>query len=155
MQFASLIAREAEKEEPDAIFIDKTGIGAGVFSRLNDLGVRGVVGVNFGERALEPDFYANKRAEMWCLMKKWLEDGAIPPDPELCADLCAPEYGFLGDKGQIVLEKKADMKKRGLASPDKGDALALTFAEPVRSRKFAECFLPRKTRCVSNKYDDF
>jgi hypothetical protein len=34
-------------------------------------------------------------------------------------------------KGQIKLESKESMKKRGLASPDDGDALALTFAEPV------------------------
>ena len=36
-------------------------------------------------------------------------------------------YGFTA-KNQIQLEKKEDMKKRGLASPDCGDALAMTFA---------------------------
>ena len=40
------------------------------------------------------------------------------------------EYA-LALKGQIKLESKDAMKKRGLASPDDGDALALTFAEPV------------------------
>jgi hypothetical protein len=30
-----------------------------------------------------------------------------------------------------LLESKADMQKRGQASPDDGDALALTFAQPV------------------------
>jgi hypothetical protein len=30
-----------------------------------------------------------------------------------------------------VLEKKEHMKARGLASPDDGDALALTFAHPI------------------------
>jgi hypothetical protein len=30
-----------------------------------------------------------------------------------------------------VLESKADMQKRGQASPNDGDALALTFAQPV------------------------
>jgi hypothetical protein len=34
-----------------------------------------------------------------------------------------------------VLESKADMQKRGQASPDDGDALALTFAQPVAPRK--------------------
>jgi hypothetical protein len=32
-----------------------------------------------------------------------------------------------------VLESKADMQKRGQARPDYGDALALTFAQPVES----------------------
>ena len=68
-------------------------------------------------------------------MRDWLEGGGvIPPDEELRSDLVSPEYGFTGDKGQIVLEKKQDMKKRGLASPDCGDSLALTFAAPVRPK---------------------
>ena len=72
---------------------------------------------------------------MWCAAADWLKNGgALPDDAELAADLTGPQYGFTGDKGQIVLEKKADMKKRGLASPDCGDALALTFAHPVQSR---------------------
>ena len=49
---------------------------------------------------------------------------------ELADDLCAPEYGF-DDAGRLRLERKEDMKARGLPSPDFGDALALTFAEPV------------------------
>ena len=39
----------------------------------------------------------------------------MPPDAELRADLCGVEYGFNG-KNEIQLEKKDDMKKRGLAS---------------------------------------
>lgn len=54
----------------------------------------------------------------------------MPADAELRADLCGVEYGF-NARGEIQLEKKEDMKKRGLASPDLGDALALTFAHPV------------------------
>lgn len=51
----------------------------------------------------------------------------IPDDRELRDDLIGPEYGFTASN-QIQLEKKEDMKKRGLQSPDCGDALALTFA---------------------------
>ena len=50
--------------------------------------------------------YANKRAEMWGNLKDWLEQGALPADPELRADLCGVEYGYNG-KGEIRLEKKA------------------------------------------------
>ena len=54
-------------------------------------------------------------------------------DHELLADLTGVEYGYALREGRdaIVLEKKEDMKKRGLASPDLADALALTFAYPV------------------------
>jgi hypothetical protein len=68
---------------------------------------------------------------MWLRMKKWLESGAgIPDDRDLRADLIGVEYGF-DARDKILLEKKEDMKRRGLPSPDDGDALALTFAESV------------------------
>lgn len=51
-------------------------------------------------------------------------------------DLTGVEYGF-NAKGEIQLEKKDDMKKRGLASPDIDDALALAFALPVSANSEA------------------
>jgi hypothetical protein len=67
---------------------------------------------------------------MWGMMREWLKQGGIPNDRELIADLTGVQYGFNSDNA-IQLERKDDMKKRGLASPDMGDALALTFAYPV------------------------
>jgi hypothetical protein len=77
--------------------------------------------------------YANKRAEMWGAMRDWLPYGSLGEDPELHADLTGLEYGYTTREGvdALILERKEDMKKRGLASPDDGDALALTFAYPV------------------------
>src|SRR5262249_35566644 len=77
--------------------------------------------------------YANKRAEMWGSLREWLQAGAIDHDPDLIADLVGVEYGYALRDGRdaILLERKEDMKRRGLASPDNGDALALTFAYPV------------------------
>ncbi|MDR2160666.1 MAG: terminase [Desulfovibrio sp.] len=134
MTLAGIVARDMEEEGVDAVFVDMGGVGAGVVDRLHQLGFRRrVMGVDFGAAAANPNLYANKRAEMWCLLKDWLRSGALPEgDRELAADLAGPEYGFTGDKGRIQLEKKSDMKKRGLASPDSADALALTFAQPVR-----------------------
>ena len=63
-------------------------------------------------------------------MRAWLKTGAIPDDPELKAELTGREYGF-DLHNAIRLEKKEDMKKRGLSSPDNADGLALTFAYPV------------------------
>ena len=68
-------------------------------------------------------------------MADWLKMADIPHDSDLKEDLAGPEYYFRGDNAQILLEKKQDMKKRGLASPDCADALALTFAGSVRADK--------------------
>lgn len=134
MQLAGEVVKLIESFQPHKVFIDETGVGAGVVDRLKELGYRDrVVGVNFGSKALDTLRYSNKRAEMWGLMNEWLETGCLEYDEELKLDLVAPTYSF-NSQGQLVLESKKDMKKRGLASPDSGDALALTFAEPVRTR---------------------
>ena len=144
MTLAGLVGQEIERMRPAAVFVDQGGLGAGVVDRLHQLGFSMVLGVDFGGAALNKPLYLNKRTEMWCLLRDWLEAGAgLPNDKELADDLSGPEYTFTGDKGQIALEKKSDMKKRGLASPDCGDALALTFAMPVQPGGMR----PKQARC--------
>jgi hypothetical protein len=63
-------------------------------------------------------------------MKAWCKTGCLPDDRDLAADLTGLEYGY-DAQNAILLEKKEDMRARGLTSPDDGDALALTFAYPV------------------------
>ncbi len=143
MQIAAHVADMARDLRADAVFVDMGGMGAGVLDRLRQTGVPRVAGIAFGGRADGVPFgdvatsaagqYANKRAEMWANMRAWLRWGAIPDDPEIKADLTGPEYGF-NMRDEILLERKQDMKRRGLASPDLADALALTFAWPVEPR---------------------
>jgi len=57
----------------------------------------------------------------------------IPDDPAMEVDLTGPQYGY-SNKSQIQLEKKEDMKARGMASPDLRDTLAMTFAVNVSAR---------------------
>ena len=139
MQLAARIADENARYPCDAIFIDGGGVGGGVVDRCRQLGLR-VIEVQFGARSDRASIgqdgaivYANKRAEIWGSMREWLRDGSIDNDPELLADLTGLEYGYVLREGReaIQLERKEDMKKRGLASSDDGDALALTFAYPV------------------------
>ena len=143
MQLASRIVEQANIHRPKAVFIDVTGIGYGVHDRLAQLGCEGLIGVNFATSADRADGsdanarYANKRAEMWGFMRDWCRTGCLPDDRDLAADLTGVEYGY-NNKDEILLEKKDDMKKRGLASPDDGDALALTFAYPVAIRDWRE-----------------
>jgi hypothetical protein len=141
MQLSARVAALHGAERPDAIFVDGGGVGGGVVDRLRQLGVP-VTEVQFGAK---PDSgtlselggmgerYANKRAEMWGSLREWLKRGAIPNDRELIDDLTGLEYGYNADNA-IQLERKEDMKKRGLSSPDIADALALTFAYPVVAR---------------------
>ena len=63
------------------------------------------------------------RAYMWDKMKDWLLHGAIEADEKMAADLAGPGY-HINRSNLLVLESKADMQKRGQASPDDGDALA-------------------------------
>lgn len=131
MAVAGRIAVLIREEHPMRVFIDIGGLGAGVVDRLLELGYGDVVtAINFGETANRPDRYFNRRAEMWGDMKDWLKGGAIPNDSVLIGDLSGPKYGYDSD-GRMKLEKKEDMVKRGIASPDSGDAAGLTFAMPV------------------------
>jgi hypothetical protein len=122
------------------VFLDSTGIGWGVHDRLLQLGCPNLIGVNFGAKADRADAaarYANKRAEMWGFMKEWCAAGCLPDDRDLIADLTAVDYGYDASDA-ILLERKDDMRRRGLASPDDGDALALTFAYPVIKRDWTD-----------------
>ena len=93
--------------------------------------------------------------EIWGVMREWLAGGMIDDDPELKEDLTAVEYGYTMKEGRdaVILEKKEHMKKRGLASPDDGDALALTFAYPVAPSDHTEQF--GQTPIFTSEYDPY
>lgn len=131
MQTAMHVASKANEFKPDAIFVDGAGVGGGVVDRMRELGYK-VVDVNAGSKALDDRRFANRRAEMWHNTKVWLKErGSLPSHvTELVDDLLSPLYKF-DSQSRILLEKKEDMKARGLPSPDFGDALAMTFAAPV------------------------
>ena len=123
---------EVRGRECNALFIDGGGVGGGVIDQLRALG--------YDPREVHSSSsptnraYANKRAEMWGNMREAMANGlAIVNDRELKEDLTGIEYGF-NLQNAILLEKKSDMKKRGAASPDMADALALTYAQPVAPR---------------------
>ena len=129
MTLAGRIAQEIVGWQPDVVFVD-AGRGEGVIDRLRQLGHR-VMEVNFGGKSND-DHYQDKRSEMWSLMRVWLEQGAdLPNHVDLKTDLCVPTYEFVAS-GKVRLESKDRIKERGMKSPDLGDALALTFAQPVR-----------------------
>jgi len=144
MEIAGDVAAEAARHRPAAIFVDAGGPNAGgVIDRLRQLlGLHArVFEVNFGGKGREATWQgenrtrtANKRAEMYTNLRAWLEKGVIPAEQRLQDDLIAIEYSYNADNA-VLLERKEHLRARGLPSTDWGDALALTFAEPVMPRR--------------------
>jgi intein/homing endonuclease len=134
MQVAGKLADYYREFHPDAMFVDKGGIGTGIVDRLQELNVP-VVGVMFGQAASDSEIYANKKAEIWWRMKDWFEEQPvrIVNNPAFIADICAPQPDT-SSNGRKLLEPKEKLERRGIRSPDGGDALALTFAEFVLSK---------------------
>lgn len=145
MQVAAILARHEDEQKADAVFID-FGYGTGVYSAGKQLGRKWTL-IQFGGGPGDKG-YLNKRAEMWGTMREWLRDGGqIPDDQKLCDDLVGPEgYEVMTGKnaGKIYLESKDDMKKRGIPSPNRADALALSFALPVKKRNRLLESIPKK-----------
>lgn len=130
MQSASLIAETIREEKIQGCFVDGVGLGIGVVDRLRQLGFQ-PVDVQSGAKPDNPKYF-NKRAEMWAQMRDFLKEGCeLPDDQELRDDLLGPEYTFENRLNLLQLEKKEDMKARGLSSPDCADALAFTFYAPI------------------------
>lgn len=128
---AGYLAKFEDEEHADAVFID-LGYGTGVFSAGKNMNRRWTL-VSFASESSDPG-YLNKRAQMWGDMKKWLQEGGVIPDDAMLAeDITGPEYE-VKLSGKIVLESKQDMKKRGIRSPNRADALALSFAYPVKRK---------------------
>lgn len=130
MQLVGKLKTIIDREHPHKVFIDCIGLGAGVVDRLKEMGYECVIGVNVARSANNPDRFLNLRAELWSEMRDWfLQDlpVQIPDDPELQKELCGLGYDH-NSSGRLVIESKKDAKKRGMRSPDKADALMITFA---------------------------
>jgi len=168
MTLVTAIAEFHNKWGCDAIMIDMGNFGAAVYDRLLQMNYRNLYPVDFGsgggliEYAGQQVAVANKRAEIWCKMREALYRGlAIPNEADIETDLTGTQYGFNGAE-EIQLEKKEHMKKRGLASPDNGDALACTFAFPIQPRAWSNPELPgsgsqgpRLGLQMADEYDPF
>jgi len=122
------IVHEANQDKPAEICVDSIGLGGGVADRLRELGYN-VRDVNVSESNALNQQAAKLRDELWLACKDWLETRAVklPKDDELRAELIGPTYSFTSN-GKIKVEGKSEMKRRGMRSPDKADALCLSFA---------------------------
>lgn len=108
--------------------VDDAGLGGGVTDRLKEQRFP-VRPINVGAGAREPDQYVNLRAELFWTLRERFREGTIslPDDDTLLTQLGAIRYR-IDSRGRVVIESKDEMKKRGLPSPDRADALMLAFA---------------------------
>jgi phage terminase large subunit len=121
------------------IKIDDTGLGGGVTDRLiqikkeEKLDWMVIIPVNFS-RSIKHKYYDDITTYLWSVVRELLgfkeeEENTeceivLPNDNELIAQLSIRKYA-LTSKGKIKLESKKEMKKRGIKSPDRADAVAL------------------------------
>jgi phage terminase large subunit len=133
MILADQFIKEMQAQDADGMLVDETGgYGAGVIDAMRQLG-HDVIGVQFGGKASDYRYF-NKRSEMYFEMAKWVKaGGALPEDRELKEELCATTFVYQGDKFRIV--EKELIKQQIGRSPDKADALALTFAMPIAKKQ--------------------
>jgi phage terminase large subunit len=125
------------------IRVDDDGLGGGVTDRLKEINEEQGLGyeiipVHKGSSS-DDEYYGNKGSELWGHIKEQLEENMsnfmlglpgqlqLPDDEKLIAQLTTRKWR-MGSNGKIYLEKKSDMKKRGLSSPDRADAFDLSFA---------------------------
>lgn len=161
MQMADEIAAAIDQERVDVCFIDEGGVGAGVLDRLRQLHRHNVVGVNFGsapsgQRAhIDGAAPFNRRAEMYAMVRAALPHLALPDDSVLEAEMNATQCGYRGADDRLLIESKADLKRRGEPSPDRLDALALTYAAPVAARSSDTHLLRQARREDLSRYNPY
>jgi hypothetical protein len=117
------------KHTPDGVYIDDVGVGGGVVDRLKEQKISNIHGINVGKRASDPEKFVNLRAEYFDYLREQFEANkiSIPNDQQLIAQLTGIRYDFTST-GQMRLEGKETLRRRGLPSPDKADAVMLAFS---------------------------
>ena len=130
MQVTGWVVAAIREHNPAHVLVDEIGIGAGVVDRLHELG-HPVRGINVAQKARDDRTFANLRAEgYWNLAARFRSGSiSIPDDSELMAELTTLRFSY-DSQGRVRIQSKEDMRSHGLPSPDKADALMLSFLDP-------------------------
>ena len=127
-EVADEVQAVVHEQRPKQLNVDATGVGSGVVDILNQEGhpVYGFHGA--GAPVDEADTCANLRAEgYWTLARRFRDHTIrIPRDAELTAELASLRFRY-NSRGKVLMESKESIKRRGLPSPDRADALMLAF----------------------------
>ena len=136
--------------EPD-VFLDATGLGAGVYDRFRELGFS-VTGINMAESSIEKDKYINIRAEAYFRLKEWMEAGGMLQRDSEFMQLNDIKYKMRSN-GKLQIIDKETLRKNGVPSPDVADALMLTFGREEEGRTFINKNKIKMNRAKQPKYD--
>jgi hypothetical protein len=125
------IRKTPKKERPTRICVDSIGLGGPIADFLREKEEVSDIrfeDVNVANKSSDPAKYHRLRDELWCLYRDWFidEDPTIPDDKLLYSQTSSIKYKFHSN-GSIKIESKDEMKKRGQRSPDRADAVCLTF----------------------------
>ena len=143
--------RQAEKVHKEKgysgrvrVKVDSIGLGWGVVSTLRTWGTEqlhsaDIIAVNVSEKARDSTRFTNQRAEMWWNGRTLLQPSPegeqtvrIDADQRTLAQLSGPMYAS-DSSGRIKIESKVDIKRRGITSPDRAEAILLALYEPRKS----------------------
>lgn len=145
LNIGKTMMKERQQINKVIVKIDDDGVGGGVTDRLSEV-VKAeglpfeIIPVRNGSRADDSEYYENRGTELWALLRDMLEENLsehiqgsesqiqFPDDEKLVSQLTTRKYKMTS-RGRLILERKEDMKKRGLPSPDRADAVVLAFAE--------------------------
>lgn len=139
METSGICIQNRKRYKATKVKVDADGLGAGVFDRLKEQN-EPAIEMRAGFSASDSERFANKRAEWWWGLRERFESGDIDieDDEELISQLSNIKYK-INSRGQIQVESKDEMRKRGLPSPDRGDAIMMAFAstdevKPIKLR---------------------
>jgi hypothetical protein len=131
MEVAGEVIKEIKTSKPDKTKIDADGLGAGVIDRLREQGYS-ISEIHGGGKAQNKEKFANFKAEIYWGFRERLVAGDVdlPDDLELQAQLTSCTYR-VKSSGQLEITPKEEMKKAGLKSPDRAEAIIYAFAKPA------------------------
>jgi len=133
------------------VFLDATGLGAGVYDRFRELGFS-VSGINMAESAVDKEKYINIRAEAYFRLREWMKAGGMLQRDSEFMDLNVIKYKMRSN-GKLQIIDKETLRKNGIPSPDVADALMLTFGRDEEGRAFVNKNKVRENRAKQPKYD--
>lgn len=128
---AVVAALQPFKEKGVRVNVDSVGIGYYLARHLRDAGFR-VSQVNVGRASRDKERFANRKAELYWGLRQRIEDGHLAglTDDRAISQLASIRYRH-NARGQIVIESKDDMRRRGVKSPDRAEAIMLAYKKPV------------------------
>lgn len=151
----------AEHRDHAPMHIDVIGVGASPYDILNGAG-QPVYGVNVAEKATKRDksgrlSFLNLRSQLWWEMREALDPEAdngiaLPPDPELAKELCAPRWELSGMT--VKVESREEIIDRTGRSPDRATAVLLARIDTPKVRALR--YLEREASATSPmEYDPY